>query len=873
MTIRYFLPVIALLATCCTPKEVEQAGPVEQEVAAHSITAYIDNGDGTRTGYVIDNEAKVARFNWLEKDLIDVTAWTGEAFTSVVFEAAAQGQSSEFSDGTVEGETTYAELLQTYPEADLADWAFYPSRADLGLKIDDQSTEWIIKPDTEITCILPSNLKANAENPLAVVPLMGLKDDAGDYAFKPATSVFGIPVKNLTPDMDFISLSHETAALCGAFRLVNGQLAQDTAYEAAGHEITISFSGIDGDFTFYFPIVGGSIPAGLTIRCGNSADPEGQMVLTTKVAFTLTNGRIGMCPALTFQPVDQLWEDYADAEYIDNLIWGYHESYTDGQTVPVKVERSGLFPEKYRFNNPYTVANELFGYTPYTDGIEGDDYFEFRIADGVLSYRNFVTGVEDKDANGHPMVLNYRSAYAGNTYVVSQLADGSPVELLFGCFYRATDDDTYFYTKDGSSNQQIHLYINQPEKWIEVAQGEFIDTFLWGSGYHNWGESRVPVTLQQNSADPALLRIPNPYLIAAEQFNYTPYSDGITGDEFIEITMLDEDLVRFKPFLAGIEDKASGGRPMKVWYPSDWIDDYDVSYNKVLSWRSDGLPAELQLAVVYSDPPISQGYMYTKNTLPSLHFYFPEPEETWVSVGTGRYTDEWFWKANAFPPYDVEVEIERSSMDPNRYRINNPYTVANSAFRRTPAGDADEYMYLQIDPESNVVSFGTLVTGMTRDKSGSIESNSGEVNWGIADTDASPAITGKSVEASRVIDGTASAPRTLQLYSAYYDSADYSYFYTASTGYKYLWFPAAYEAETWSSFCNGTYKDNIYDTKINGSSTLGTVTVDIQQSQPLHQARRLRQPERRRGRRLPLSAVRQRPGMVRHLPARPEDGQ
>ena len=269
---------------------------------------------------------------------------------------------------------------------------------------------------------------------------------------------------------------------------------------------------------------------------------------------------------------------------------------------------------------------------------------------------------------------------------------------------------------------------------------------------------------------------------------------------------------------------------MKVWYPSDWIDDYDVSYNKVLSWRSDGLPAELQLAVVYSDPPISQGYMYTKNTLPSLHFYFPEPEETWVSVGTGRYTDEWFWKANAFPPYDVEVEIERSSMDPNRYRINNPYTVANSAFRRTPAGDADEYMYLQIDPESNVVSFGTLVTGMTRDKSGSIESNSGEVNWGIADTDASPAITGKSVEASRVIDGTASAPRTLQLYSAYYDSADYSYFYTASTGYKYLWFPAAYEAETWSSFCNGTYKDNIYDTKINGSSTLGTVTVDIQQS-------------------------------------------
>ena len=221
----------------------------------------------------------------------------------------------------------------------------------------------------------------------------------------------------------------------------------------------------------------------------------------------------------------------------------------------------------------------------------------------------------------------------------------------------------------------------------------------------------MPVTLEQSSKVPAHLRVANPYQTAATQFGYTPYTSGIEASEFMELTLLDNNLVRFSTTLAGIEDKASGGKPMKVWYPSDWGSSYDCSYNKVLSWRTDDLPAEIQLAAMYSDP-VTVSYKYTKYTTPTIFFYFPEPdvpepEEHWTEVGQVRYRDLFTFE-NC--PY-AAVRMDKSDL--GRYRIANPYPVLAGMLAEEVKYTPDEYLYLTI-ADNGLIDFDPLVTGIEK---------------------------------------------------------------------------------------------------------------------------------------------------------------
>ena len=199
--------------------------------------------------------------------------------------------------------------------------------------------------------------------------------------------------------------------------------------------------------------------------------------------------------------------------------------------------------------------------------------------------------------------------------------------------------------------------------------------------------------------------------------------------------------------------------------------------------------------------------------------------ETWISLGMGRYMDEWFWSNNSFAPYNVEVEIWRSSLDANRYRVANPYTVANTAFSRTAVSGADDYLYLSVNPSTGMVTYETLRTGMDR-------SGSEGRNLAAAHPDTWNAMKSTSISASttKVAAGTATAPLEIQMGGVYYDINDNTHFYTSNTGLKHLWFPGWDAGETWSDFIEGGYQDVTYDKNINGTDAMGTVPVMIQQS-------------------------------------------
>lgn len=793
-----FIPalLIASAFSCTNVREVE----VEVGSAVTTISAYMDEAS-TKTGYVIDEQNHVARFNWLESDQIDVAVKMGDSYTPVRFLAKEAGFKASFKEAAGDGEPTLASLRAVNPAAELGDMAYYPSRGDAAAQDNGTWMEWEVLPsgnDIDAILTIPSVLNANMGNPLSTIPLLGWRDPEGEYCFKPATAVLAIPVKNITPEMDFISISHETAALSGSFSEHAG-ITQDAVLSGAGHSLKLVFSGLDGDCTFFFPVAAGEIPAGLNIRCGDSSDPDNQMSLTTKNAVVLNSGHIGRCGAITFAPEDQQWEDFITGSFLDDFIWA-QRSWEASTWVPVSIQRSGRHPEKYRMPNPYAVASDTFGYTPATQDIASDEYFVFYIDGESVRFVNMDTGVEDSASR--PLGVEYRPANAAYSRIVSSWADGTVTEVQFAGFYTIAGN---FYTKDNfDGSPKIHLKLNHPEKWLEVAEGEFIDNLIWP--LQGWGETRVPVKLLQSTVTPENFRIANPYLAAAQAFGYSTYTDGIEGAEYVEISMLENNALQFATFYAGIEDKPEGGKPMKIWYPTDWGGSYDTSYNKVVSWRADGLPAEMQFAVVYSDVnPSNYSYKYTKNTAPTIHFYFPEEAETWVSVGTMQYKDDFIVNnrmGKGINQY-VNVTLEQSQEHPSRFRIANPYPALCELVGATSCkyfGNEDAYLVMTVNNDDTVTyeEFRAGIGDATKELAICQPEEFNSVTGG-SKTTGNSSVTGYKNNG---------LPQEIRLYAIYHGIGDYSYIYSRDTD-QYGDVIVIRWPDSWVSIGNGLFKDKL----------------------------------------------------------------
>lgn len=840
----YLMGAAALLAACTA---VETDCPDAPKDPA-SMTARIDERPSTRTAYTVDEVAGKAFFAWKAGDVVDVVVRHSAGYTGVPFTAQAGGTTARFLDTQVEGDLTLEGLQHRYAGATLSDWAFYPSRTGAEALQGGYNLQWDIREASgteSVTIDLPDEVTLPVQNPMAIVPLAGRMQEGGEYSFIPMTGVLGVRVTDLPSEADYIRIESAAAALSGSFAMDTDAVEiTQTGTLVPGDRMTLSFSGLSGTCTFYFPVAAGTLPAGLTVTVGSTSDPEVLMRVSTVKDITVRTGVIAQCPPLAFTPVDQQWERVADGEFLDDFLWGVHSLYPAGTYVGVTVERSGLHPEKFRINNPYRVANTQFGYTPYAQG-GSDDYLVFRLLDDdLVSFNQFRTGIEDKDSGGRLMMLTYPPSWsssrpASENRVVSWRQDGLPGEVQLAAVYSQYEDPAaYMYSRDGSTQHtdRIHLRLidDSPETWTAVGTGSYKDNFIFNNRLGYPADSYVNVTVERSSKDDRRFRIANPYPAIAASVGYSiPAAYTTAVDEFIFLQVATDGAVTFTEFRPGVGDTS---RELAVCHPATWNsltgDAKVTTNNRALGFQPGGLPTAVQLAPIYHEPGNyaksgeAGNYFYSRDGYSDIIVLnFPqEAPEAWTSLGTGRYTDEYLWTHNAFAPYDVEVEIFRSEANPNRYRFANPYAVAATAFMHTAAGTGDDYVYLTVDPATGLVVYDDILTGMDRASDGRNYVAAHPASWNALKGTSLP------VTDSKVAAGTASAPLEIQLSGVYYDSADNTYFYTNNTGLKHVRFPAWSAGETWTDYCEGTYKDNTYDAKINGSSALGTVGVTIQQS-------------------------------------------
>ena len=242
--------------------------------------------------------------------------------------------------------------------------------------------------------------------------------------------------------------------------------------------------------------------------------------------------------------------------------------------------------------------------------------------------------------------------------------------------------------------------------------------------------------------------------------------------------------VRFATMLAGIEDKNSGGKPMKVWYPLDWGSTWtaQAAYCKVNSYRKDGLPEDIQLYAIYSDP-VTVSYKYTNNPLISITFY--EEQEYWTNAGTASFLDTFIWgRSNNFTAGTyVEVPIRKSQDTPGRYSIANPYLAAADHFGYTvpealQGAPADEWLKFSV-AENGLVEFDSFDTGINLDASKALTITH-PTEWATYGGK-----SGSAQDNKVTLYGDGGAPYVIQLAPIFHETGNYKEATTSAGGYYY----------------------------------------------------------------------------------------
>ena len=213
----------------------------------------------SKTTYEIDNVNNVAKFKWLQNDeFLMVLKDSDGKLDHYRFTANADGASTEFNgklpDGVEWMETNFA----VYP-ANVNGFSYASGNISDGVKVS----------------LLPGTAYSqNSVDPLAAIPMVGIKQADGHYQFHAATGVLKFTVKNVPADMRHICLdSVSPAQLQGTFALDDEGYVYMTAggYNYRQRYIDYTPAAQGEDVSFYIPVPIGTVPAGSYIRIQDSS--------------------------------------------------------------------------------------------------------------------------------------------------------------------------------------------------------------------------------------------------------------------------------------------------------------------------------------------------------------------------------------------------------------------------------------------------------------------------------------------------------------------------------------------------------------------------------------------------------------------------
>lgn len=257
-----------------------------------------------------------------------------------------------------------------------------------------------------------------------------------------------------------------------------------------------------------------------------------------------------------------------------------------------------------------------------------------------------------------PSSVSFASGEAKANITVSY----DPEEVGFDNYSTITisiADDSY-KTPYGTSEYTVKVGI--PSPWTTLGKATYSDSFMFEDSYQ--------VELQQNDLDKNLFRLVRPYReglnaegyggVTGEEQEYPEFRLLQPGDEWKGTTVTQEGLVAYND-ISTEWNNTSYGATIWLLHPSrltSMAEESYWTYNKVLSYQENGLPAVIQLAPYYYMFGVGGWNKTQENEWVTIVFPGVVMLDASVEVAyTGMFTsadDEIFAVANVLLGEDVE---------------------------------------------------------------------------------------------------------------------------------------------------------------------------------------------------------------------------
>lgn len=413
---------------------------------------------------------------------------------------------------------------------------------------------------------------------------------------------------------------------------------------------------------------------------------------------------------------------YGEATYIDGPYgygdFGYGRNYvvrTQSDGTPAQVALAPI------------VRWPVSGFWTGDSYIYDDDFIEIlfpgQTAVEVFAKATFVEIVDDSPAQPVASVNLYlgsafsgaqlvaatsveaaEAAFTAGTAVTQASASGAyevglPANAASGeysIFVRATPASGISALAANTYQSAAFQYDRSDEVWREMGKGRYVDNEVLQEGLEVAPNTYTDVEIIQNPNNAANFRVRNPYGAMIEKFGYEAPSAALPSDPYLDLTVNTDGSVYFKEHVTGVyysSSQFSGTFTIKSPADYEGRTGFNNDHNYVAKYASDGTPANIILAPVYTWPPTD--YWTGTNCINSNDFIqivFPgfTPVDLTVQVAFEEIVDDTVSQPVASVLFDPGADIAGAYLVIAASEADAATALANSSLY-TVAGGTGRY--------------------------------------------------------------------------------------------------------------------------------------------------------------------------------------
>lgn len=457
-----------------------------------SLKAYLTDNSLTKSAYALNGDKY--DFSWVAGDKFVVQTLSGSTYGKDVFTASAGGRTDTFRGTVSDGYT-----IQNY--------AFYPNDGTdatnyttnlryLGGEIVPVSVDADVSAETA-TVSFAGTITENRDYPMAHIPMIGVKDGSGDFAFAPCTGVLMITINNLPVTTTQIRLDmpdNNTYPLNGSFvfdvnREIKSSYVLGPKYGQKYMNITIDSSEdsdsdgyVDDPRSFFFPIPTGTIPAGkLYVSLYN----EGTRLESrkNKVDIVLAKGTVTEMPEFDAKVV---LEENNITAVISGTSRAPYVTFTfnTSEFDEVRYATAQTWSDSYVGNNVASTSGESIS-------IASD--YSVRRTLGWAGYRNGVRRTAIKTVYYYPISSSDLEKYVTKSpHSLTGTPSGGSGQLAFSLSDDPTQGQLILENFDGMTRQAASTGLAQNHPFFTtMVNGSIYWMGGAGDSYYTYSSSKV----------------------------------------------------------------------------------------------------------------------------------------------------------------------------------------------------------------------------------------------------------------------------------------------------------------------------------------------------------------------------------------------